>query len=41
MPNANGLMEKGQKADYVIVNNGNLKDLENETNKLMNILTLM
>lgn len=32
---------KAQKADYVIVNNGNLKDLENETNKLMNILTLM
>jgi len=33
------LDDKVKRADYVIYNNGTLKDLENETKKLMNILT--
>ncbi len=31
--------EKAQRANYVIVNNGSLQELENETKKLINILT--
>lgn len=31
--------EKAQKADYVIINNGSLQELEDKTKKLMNLLT--